>query len=421
MLKRNDFDFFKELTRDSVEACRVAPGRTAADKLNKLGFNAYRPGGRDCYPAIWIQDFTMIYASGFVSRKDGLSHLQLILECQNTDEPIALENSASIPPHAIADHINFDGSPVFFPGTYSSGTNQGGEPWGTLPPVNNHYDVIWLTEMLLEPDNPRELLELKIKVKSVYDRLRNAFDVPLSNPDNGLVFTKPELRSVGFIFCDSIYMTGYLLTASLLRYRAASHMASFAEKLEKRDDVKKYKEICSLIKMNLEKVFEHPSGWLKAATGISSQPDVWGTAFAVYSGLLSKERSDLAVETIFKSFEDGNIEFEGAFRHVPLNYDFSEESPWERTCTDKNTYQNGAYWHMPTGWIIASLQERYPDSAQNIYDRFIEHMKLNSFSKGDNFSAPWECIGLNGTANQNPIFAPSVTMPYFVISKLLLK
>ena len=42
---------------------------------NILDFDAILPGGGACYPAIWIQDFTMIFFGGAVSLADGLAHL----------------------------------------------------------------------------------------------------------------------------------------------------------------------------------------------------------------------------------------------------------------------------------------------------------------------------------------------------------
>jgi hypothetical protein len=408
--------FLTSLAKATVEACAVAPGTGG----NTLPFAAICPGGRGCYPAIWIQDFTMIYSSGLVPREEGLAHFRLMLQCQNGEKARALRSGALIPAYAIPDHIDLNGEPVFFPGTYSSGDDQGGEPWGILPPTNNHYDVIWLAHMLAQSGNSRELLTSEINGKRVYDRLKLAFNVPETDPATGLVHTTPEHRAVGFIFCDSIYMTGDLLMASLLRMRAANHMALFADTLGKKQDARDFREIALHIKAHIVPIFADVpryGGWLKASTGVSAQPDVWGTIYAVYSGALQGEARQRSLKTIVQAIAEGQIEFEGGLRQVPLAYDASKTSAWEKTPTPKNRYQNGAYWHMPTGWLVAALQHDYPQTARAVLGRYVAHMRENAFTRGKGFGAPWECFGWDGKANQNPIFGPSITMLYGILVK----
>jgi hypothetical protein len=329
-----------------------------------------------------------------------------------------LRSGAVIPANAIPDHINLNGTPVFFPGTYSSGDDQGGEPWGIHPPVNNHYDIIWLAHLLGEGGGETQLLLSVVDGKTVYERLSLAFDVPESNPATGLVRTSPENRAVGFIFCDSIYMTGDLLMASLERFRAANHMAHFADVLGKETEASRFREIAGRIKESIVPVFSDPArigGWLRAATGFSRQPDVWGTIYAIYCGALEGEPKRRALQTLVRAIEEGQVEFEGGLRHVPLPYDASEQSAWEKTPTPKNRYQNGAYWHMPTGWLVAVLQQDYPETAHAVLDRYTTHMRNNAFTQGSNFGAPWECFGWDGKANQNPLFGPSITMLYGIL------
>jgi hypothetical protein len=115
----------------------VAPGGVAQGKTNTLGFRAITPGG---YPAIWIQDFTMNYSSGLIAREVGLQHFQLILEKQNGAKLRDLGRQVIIPAHAIPDHINVDGSPVFFPGTYDPLANMNGKQ--PRPMDNLAYSIV---------------------------------------------------------------------------------------------------------------------------------------------------------------------------------------------------------------------------------------------------------------------------------------
>lgn len=464
-----DMRAFLEFTARAVlDTCSVAPGAACGSGTNTLGFRAITPGG---YPAVWIQDFTMNFSSGLLEREVGLNHLRLILEKQNGAEAKELGSGVIVPPHAIADHINLNGEPVFFPGTYDPLAHQDGA-WGFRPPTNNYYDVIWLAHMLAISGDSPALLNERVNGKTVYERLQLAFGVPEIDPATQLVYTTAERRAVGFIFCDSICMTGNLLMASLLRHRAAGHLASFAENLgrakpeqgrpqaprlahdmrvnegwlghsvheqahvESQDsagaraerpphleaaphcgivlskDAETYTAIAGQIAQNILPVFgrdAHSGGWLKAATGISGQPDVWGSIYAIYRGIVKGEAKEQLLRTIVRALEkDGEIEFQGALRHVPVSLSASATSAWERTATAGNRYQNGAYWHTPVGWLLAILKDDYPGHARAIRDRWLAHLKAEQ-------GRVWECIGWGGAANQNSGFAPSITLPLGVL------
>lgn len=417
----DDLSFLAELVAATTAACRVPPGGEAVPGVrNELGYSVYCPGGRGCYPAIWVQDFTMIFNGGYVSDADGLNHLRLFLGCQNGPEGRALRSGAWIPPHAIADHILLDGRPVFYPGTYSAGEDQGGEPWGIVPPVNNHYDVIWLAHMLWSRCGDGAFLREEVNGLSVYERLTLAYGAPSTDAQTGLVVTTPEKRAVGFIFCDSIYMTGTLLMASLLRYRASRQLAELARCLGCAGDADFFGGEAARIARHIPETFVCPGEtgvWLRACTGVSAQPDVWGSIYAVYMDVLPIDVAAAVRTELAAALQNGRIEEDGAIRHVPIGCDASAKSAWERTQTPHNRYQNGAFWHMPTGWLVAVLAQSQPELANALATRFVKHMRDNAFTKGEAFGAPWECIGWNGEARQNPVFAACITMPFAALKK----
>jgi hypothetical protein len=421
-MQNDPMHFLGRLAERTTDACRVAPGAEAVPGIvNRLPFTAVRPGGRSCYPAIWVQDFTMIFHGGFLSEPEGLNHLRLFLQCQNAEARRPLRNKASIPPYAIPDHILLDGRAVFFPGTYSPDDDQGGEPWGRSPPYNNHYDVVWLAHMLWKRTGRSQFLAETIDDITIYERLRRAYDVPRTDPRSGLVYTTAENRAVGFIFCDSIVMTGSLLMASLLRVRASRHMAEIAAAVGRHADVRFYTKQADLVMEHLPATFADPNadhGWLKASTGISAQPDVWGTIYALYLDILPAETKQRAIQSLVAALHNGTIEYEGALRHVPTDCDASDHSAWEQTLTGHNRYQNGAYWHMPVGWLISVLTDSRPELARALTARLTEHMRRNAFTAGEGLGAPWECVGPDEAANQNAVFAPSITVPFSVLSSL---
>ena len=422
--------FLRDLTLASIQSATIPAGSTFAGKLpeqdgfstpvNLLGFDAIRPGGRDCYPSIWTQDFTMSYSSGLISRASGQSHLELIASTQNGPENRLLDLEAVVPAWAIADHINLDGSAVFFPGTYSSGSDQGGEPFGLRPPANNHFDFIWLAWLRWHEEGATaEFLLTTYAGVPLIDRLRHAFSAVETDATNGLVHTVAECRFVGIIFCDTIYMTGHLLMASLERYRAALQLAEMCATLLDFPAEKYYTGQARLIVNAVPQVFSAlptHGGWLRACNGISGQADVWATFYALFLGILPEELTNAALAEIRKALAAGTIELQGAFRHVPTDRDASPHTAWARGITVHNTYQNGAFWHTPTGWAVHVLRKTDPLLAEAVLDRYLAALRAEDFRKGAEFNAPWENIGREPAAFQNPVFLPSVTLPYAILT-----
>src|SRR5438034_9195321 len=115
-----DRQFLRDIARDVVEASRVRPGQRVGDSpVNTTGHTLIRPGGRACYPAMWVRDFSMSLDAGLITPDEAKNHLELIVRSQNGSRERRLKSGAIIPPFAVPDHVNFDGGPVFYPGTMS--------------------------------------------------------------------------------------------------------------------------------------------------------------------------------------------------------------------------------------------------------------------------------------------------------------
>jgi hypothetical protein len=63
------------------------------------------------------------------------------------------------------------------------------------------------------------------------------------------------------------------------------------------------------------------------------------------------------------------------------------------------------------------LDRDYPQQAQAVFAEYVAHMRREDFRQGGSGGAPWECIGWEGQARQNPAFVPSVALPYGVLFK----
>ncbi|MBI4326731.1 MAG: hypothetical protein HY674_15920, partial [Chloroflexi bacterium] len=415
-----DMRFLSDLTRDTVAASRVRPGHKAGGSpTNSCGVTLIMPGGRGGYPAFWIRDFAMSLESGFVTAEEMLNHLRLTAQRQNGPVARPLKHGLIIPPFAIPDHINFDGGAVFYPGTYSSGDDQGNGAFGILPPADDHYEFVHIAWCLFRRSSMAGFLQEKINGRPLLERLVAAYGAPRTDPLTGLVVTDEAQRAVGFGFCDAIYFSGQMLFPSLLRYRAAGQLAELFEATGKPERAGEYRQIQQRISENLAPTFGEPArlqGWLMAATKVGRQPDVWGTLYALHLGAIKGAPADRAADTIADAVRRKTIVFEGAVRHVPTDLDASPHSAWERTAgVAVNTYQNGAYWHTPTGWLVEALLRCDPQLASQVFDDYIRHLRAQDFRRGPGHGAPWECFGPKGY-KQNGVYMTSVTLPWAVLS-----
>ena len=359
-LPRADLDFLRDMTRDVVQASRVAPGSNGGGRwpiTNSCGFTLITPG-KDTYTAFWVRDFAMAVDSGFITAEELRNALLLICRAQNGAAELKLANGLHVPPWTIPDHINYDGKASFYPGSYSSGPDQGNGTCGRVPPIDDHYEFVHIAYTYWKNTGDVAFFATDVGGLTLFERLEKAFAAPTIDAKTGLAETTEADRAVGFGFCDAETHTGKLLFASLLRYRAAGEMAELCRATRHREQVRGFREAQKKIRASLATTFADPNGkdgWLLASTGISRQPDVWGTLYALDLDVLDRAHAAAARKTVADAVRRGTITFEGGVRHVPTDRDFSQSSAWERSIVPGNTYQNGGYWHTATGWLIAAL------------------------------------------------------------------
>lgn len=408
--------FLKDITAATLDASRVAEDQSVVGSAkNTTGGPLVRPGGRGAYPSFWVRDYAMSLQCGLMTEEETVHGFLMIARTQQGPKEWKLDTGAFVPPYAIADHVNFDGKPVFYPGTYSSGPDQGGGIWGVLPPIDDHYYFIHAGHYIHQAYPDKSILAVKEKGMTVLERMRKAFDASGVDKQTGLAATSDDRRAVGFGFCDTIAKAGSLLFCSLLRWRAAIQLSAMCQAAGDEADAKKYQSIASQIQENIPKVFcdpENIGGWLRAATVSCRQPDVWGTLFALELGVLDDETAMRARQTIADAVERGTIEYLSGVRHVPTDHDFNAGTAWERAAAPLNRYQNGAYWHTPTGWLINAVRPVSAPMSDKLFKAYIEHLRVEDFRQGPQKGAPWECFHKEGQGYQTPVYKTSVTLPY---------
>jgi hypothetical protein len=419
ILSEANFSFLSEITREVVDSSRIFPGQMIAGKYgpNKTGGVLIRPGGRDCYPAFWIRDYAMSLESGFITSEEQ-KHMLLLTASTQCDQPWITTGGSMVPYGAIADHIRIDdGLPVYFPGTLDY-TDQGNKKFGMFPPYDDQFFFIHMAYLYVKSASDTEILNKKINGISLIDRLETAFKVPPSRSGNAIVYTTDDYRGVDFGFRDVIDITGDLCITSILKFRAANELSEIFAIMGNKAAAMKYTETARNIKHSIPELFLDERGMLRASTGKSKQADVWSTGLAVYLKILEGENMNKACRFLAEAYKKGYLSCNGNIRHVLTIDDYNENTSWESSMAEKNTYQNGAYWGTPTGWICFAISKADFKAAQKLANEYIDDLRKNDFRKGAGSGAPWECFHPSGH-RQNPVYMTTVTCPYIVFMSML--
>ena len=237
-----------------------------------------------------------------------------------------------------------------------------------------------------------------------------AFNVPPSRLVDHFVTTTDHFRGIDFGFRDVITITGDLCYPSILKFKAALELSELFEKLNNQQKADKYQLIAGKIKEAIPQLFMDERGMLKASTGKGNQPDVWSTALAVYYDILSQVETEKTSRFLSQAYENGHLSYKGNIRHILTTDDFDESTAWEFSLAQKNTYQNGAYWGTPTGWVCYAIAKTNFKLAQQLAKEYIDDLRQNDFRKGPEYGAPYECFHPSGHT-QNPLYMTTVSCP----------
>lgn len=412
ILTKDDLLFLEKMTKDVMDSSRIHPGQFISTEFgaNNTGGPLIRPGGRNAYPSFWIRDYAMSLETGFVSLAEQKHMLQLTAATQCAQAWIT-RGGSMVPVGAIADHVRIDNSlPIYFPGTYSY-EGQGTKEFGMTPPYCDQFYFVHMAYYYAKATGDKKFLTDKINGIALIDRLELAFKIVPSRTDNDLVYTNDAFRGVDFGFRDAIEITGDLCFASLLKYQAANELRDLYVRLNDKEKASRYKGIATAIKKAIPLVFSDERGMLRASTGRSKQPDVWSTALAVYMGVLEGKHRQKASKALADAYKAGTLAYKGNIRHVLTSDDFNESTAWEKSLAAKNTYQNGAYWGTPTGWVCHTIAVTDMEAARKLAKEYIDDLREKDFRKGGKDAAPYECFHPSGNL-QNPIYLTTVACPY---------
>lgn len=418
LISHADLQFLQTLTKVVLDSSRILPGQKLPDPFgkNNTGGTLVRPGGRNTYPAFWIRDYAMSLETGFITAAEQ-KHMLLLTAATQCDQTFITKQGGMVPYGAIADHIRIETSvPIYYPGTYDADA-QGDKTWGAFPPYCDQFYFIKMAYNYVKTTNDISILTKEINGTQLLTRLEMAFKVPPARQDNQLVFTTADFRGVDFGFRDAITITGDLVYASLLKYSAAVELAYLFTKTQNNTKAAYYQNIALQIKTAVPKVFTNANGMLVASTGTSAQPDVWATALAVYIGVLQKDAAAKAGTALAAAYTKGTLAYHGNIRHITTDSNYNKETAWQVAGVPINTYQNGAYWGTPTGWVAYAIALVNTAAAKQLISEYIADLRETDFRKGAGFNGPQECF-YPPNYTSGPVYLTTVSCPYIVLMGL---
>jgi hypothetical protein len=342
-------EYLKQYPSDMDEAVRYLEAKSfqmirLSRRKADNGTYVFLPQVGQHYNAFWLRDYSYMLEGNPDALTDDevVAAYRFFLSGQREDG-------------ACVDCIKLDGSPVYQPGYGTMGINPVSD--GSQFMIN----VAWHTW--------KKTGDLPL-IKETIDKLFLAMQAVQTNAENGLVHIKTtkEWERAPYGFTDTVRKTGDIFFCSLLYVQACRQLSEMAGRIGLQKEASYWKSTGEKTAEAIRSVFwDSGTGLFLAATGDCRQPDIWGSAFAVYLGVSDREQENLVAGYFKKHYTE--IVKRGQVRHLPagMYWEFvSEPDGLIHKGDEHNTecYQNGAYWATPVGWFVYALHKTAPALAE---------------------------------------------------------
>lgn len=409
LLSADDARFWRDQARRVVDSAALAAGAASGKHRNTTPYDVHVPGGNMGYPAFWVRDGVMMLGGDFISARELEGWIRLMASIVRGPGDWQVRPGVVVPAYAMPDHINFNGKPTFYPGNYETGEKQGGKPWGKYPPLDDHFYFITAVWHHFKLTRSTDLFQSAVKTS--FNELRLAelcervYRVAPADPETGLAAAGDieTENAKDFGFCDGVSKSGKLLFTSVLKFAAARQLAEIFEAAGEPAKAQAYRAGAGRIRRAIPPTFLR-GGWLHSATEVCNQPDVWGSAFAVWAGAVDDGTALSVGRTLARAYRDKTAVREGCVRHLPGN------EGWQVAISKLGEYQNGGFWGTPTGWYIAAVHRADPAAARDMARDFVAF--LRDHRRSDGTSEAWEWLNPDTGRKANPLYVATVALPY---------
>ncbi len=409
VLSSADARFWHEEARRIVDSAALKSGAMSGPHRNTTPYDVHVPGGNMGYPAFWTRDAVMMLGADFISAKELEGWIRLMASTVRGPKDWQVRPGVVVPAYAIPDHINFNGKPTFYPGNYETGDKQGGNPFGKYPPLDDHFYFITAAWHHWQLTHSTALFRSNVKTSfnemRLADLCERVYRVAQSDPETGISIAGDiqTENAKDFGFCDAESKSGKLLFPSILKFLAARQLADIFEASGQAAKAKSYRADAARIRRAIPPAFLR-QGWLHSATGVGNQADVWGSAFAVWAGVLDDGAAEQVSRALVRAYRGKTAVREGCVRQI------LEPAGWQVSISKPGAYQNGGYWGTPTGWYIAALARTDRSAARDMAGDFVAF--LRNHRRPDGLPQAWEWFNPETGHNANPLYVATVALPY---------
>lgn len=335
----NHQEFVRTAMKDLIEKSRI----------NVRGYEVNTPDGVRTYKGCWVRDFTMLCESGIetITPEFIKQGLELFLSHQG-------------PNGEVPDWVPYqERTPIVY---YLFG--------------KHHFldNPLWLVRMMvLYLEKSGDFNYFRQRKENLIQGLHSE---QLWECDEDRILLKIDEDNIrdDWGFTDCIKKTGCVLFSNLLKADALRSFSLINKTLGNAEKSEFYQTQMDRLVKKMDVLWDNSASLYYSTTGINKKVDVWGNAFAVYLGILPEERERCVAESLYKNREQ--FVWKGQIRHL-----FKDEY-WEaflpgvtRLINNQNTYQNGAYWGTPAGWMAVAFEKTEKGSGTKLLDDLIGFYK----------------------------------------------
>ncbi|MBM3498174.1 MAG: hypothetical protein FJX74_05840 [Armatimonadetes bacterium] len=311
----DDFAWLQDEVRRLLAACRIE----AHD-----GTVLYTPDAGRHYGALWTRDFCCMVegAPRLIPTEHIAAGIDYLLHRQREDG-------------ALPDRVEPDGTPIYCAGPPHA-------PLGEKPPTDNPQLLVKLVGEYFALTTDFAFVEARLE--ALWRALES-----LPRSADGAVYIDPAAPHAGYGFTDTVAKTGAEWFSTLLLWEAWQVLGKIARRLEDHERAHEAYEQADRVHRTFPQFWDDEFGMVRAATYECRQYDLWGGAYAVRIGAVgSKQRHAIAQ---FLVDLHPHWALRGHVRHLVAG------QYWERRLlpVPHDTYQNGGYWAVPTGWVARCL------------------------------------------------------------------
>ena len=243
---------------------------------------------------------------------------------------------------------------------------------------------------------------------AVLDRVMAA--IPRDPSGGSLVWIDPRRPYTSYGFQDTVAKSGYDLFCSLLLHEACGKMASFARRVGAAGAAERYMGEMRRIENDLEILYAEREALYYAASEQCRQVDIWGSIYGCALGIFPEQRRQQVAQALWD--RRGNYLYRSQVRHLLLPEYWQELFTLNIRYAEflaPNTFQNGAYWAMSTGWLAEVFEALEPGRGVKLLCQLAADLQEHGV---------WECIGPGGYCHV-PGNLSSIVVPYGSMKKLV--